>query len=133
MRREFDLPEGDREHLDARGRPWHTLGKTGQRWLVIEGFAVPAATSAARRQSRCSSNRRIQTRKSTWPISIRLWSLSAAGASQPCQHKKSTAERFSAGRDIVPKGTAGGLRSIALRRIFSKWRNGSERRSRSND
>jgi hypothetical protein len=42
MRREFDLPEGDREHLEARGRPWHSLGKSGQRWLVIDGFAVPS-------------------------------------------------------------------------------------------
>lgn len=41
MRREFDLPEGDREYLDARGNPWETICN-GQRWLIINQFAVPA-------------------------------------------------------------------------------------------
>jgi hypothetical protein len=42
MRREFDLPEGDREFLDARGVPWETIGTTGQRWLLIDSYDVPA-------------------------------------------------------------------------------------------
>ena len=42
MRREFDLPEGDREYLDARGRPWEAIGKNGQRWLLIDGYGVPS-------------------------------------------------------------------------------------------
>jgi hypothetical protein len=42
MRREFDLPEGDREYLDARGRSWEAVvGKDGKRWLLIEGYDVP--------------------------------------------------------------------------------------------
>jgi hypothetical protein len=41
MRREFDLPEADRECLDARDRPWETIVSAG-RWLLIEGFLLPA-------------------------------------------------------------------------------------------
>jgi hypothetical protein len=42
MRRDFDLPEGDREFLDSRGRPWEAVRSAdGQRWLLIEAFQVP--------------------------------------------------------------------------------------------
>ena len=41
MRREFDLPEADREYLDARGRLWETVCCKKKRWLIIEGFLVP--------------------------------------------------------------------------------------------
>ena len=41
MRREFDLPEGDGEHLDARACPWETIGTNGNRWLLIDGYPIP--------------------------------------------------------------------------------------------
>ena len=40
MRRQFDLPEGDREFLDARGCPWETVCD-GQRWLIVGQIKVP--------------------------------------------------------------------------------------------
>jgi hypothetical protein len=40
MRRQFSLPEGDREFLDARGLPWETIIDAGGRWLLIHDFAV---------------------------------------------------------------------------------------------
>lgn len=43
MRREFDLPEGDREYLDARGVPWQAIGTTGQRCLLLDRYPVPPA------------------------------------------------------------------------------------------
>ena len=39
MRREFDLPEADREFLDARGRLWETI-LNGQRWLLVGNYEV---------------------------------------------------------------------------------------------
>lgn len=39
MRREFDLPEADREFLDARGRLWETI-VNGQRWLLVGDYEV---------------------------------------------------------------------------------------------
>lgn len=41
MRREFDLPEGDREFLEARGFPWETISE-GRRWLLVSSLFVPA-------------------------------------------------------------------------------------------
>jgi hypothetical protein len=40
MRREFELPEGDREHMDARGLPWETICIEQARWLLIHDFAI---------------------------------------------------------------------------------------------
>lgn len=51
MRRAFDLPEGDREHLDARGRPWETI-IDGSQWLllheypIVDGYNHSTATAA---------------------------------------------------------------------------------------
>jgi len=42
MRREFDLPEGDREYLDARGVPWEAVCVSEKRWLLLESYAIPA-------------------------------------------------------------------------------------------
>ena len=42
MRRQFDLPEGDVDHLTARGLPWEALAERDVRWLLIHGFPVPA-------------------------------------------------------------------------------------------
>ncbi len=42
MRRQFDLPEADVDHLAARGHPWETLAEGDARWLLIHGFPVPA-------------------------------------------------------------------------------------------
>lgn len=45
MRRDFDLPEVDREFLDTRGRLWETIvstvGGSTKRWLLIHDFDVP--------------------------------------------------------------------------------------------
>lgn len=41
MRRAFTLPEGDREFLDSRGKPWETLLEGQSRWVIINGFALP--------------------------------------------------------------------------------------------
>lgn len=41
MRREFDLPETDREHLDARGTPWETIIDQSVHWLLIHEFEIP--------------------------------------------------------------------------------------------
>jgi len=40
MRRNFDLPEKDREHLDALGLPWETIVDRGQ-WLLIHDVCLP--------------------------------------------------------------------------------------------
>lgn len=41
MRREFDLPEADRDHLDARGTPWETIVEQGVHWLLLHEFEIP--------------------------------------------------------------------------------------------
>lgn len=41
MRREFDLPEADRNHLDARETPWETIVERGVHWLLIHDFEIP--------------------------------------------------------------------------------------------
>ena len=46
MRRQFQLPEADREHLDARGLQWETITDGGSRWLLLHDFSVPAGYNA---------------------------------------------------------------------------------------
>jgi hypothetical protein len=41
MRKEFVMPEEDREFLDSGGRSWETILDNGIRWLVVHGFALP--------------------------------------------------------------------------------------------
>lgn len=42
MRRQFDLPELDREFLESYGRPWETIVmENNARWLLIHQFPVP--------------------------------------------------------------------------------------------
>jgi len=41
MRREFELPEADREFLAAYGRPWETIVQGSSRWLLIQEFRAP--------------------------------------------------------------------------------------------
>lgn len=41
MRREFELPEVDREFLAAFGRPWETIKSDPARWLLVHEFLVP--------------------------------------------------------------------------------------------
>ncbi len=41
MRRQFLLPEADREHLEARGLEWETIIESGVRWLLLHAFPVP--------------------------------------------------------------------------------------------
>lgn len=41
MRREFDLPEADREHLESRGTPWETIVHKRVRWLLVHEFEIP--------------------------------------------------------------------------------------------
>jgi hypothetical protein len=50
MRRQFDLPEADVDHLTARGLPWETLAEGDARWLVINDFPVPAGYNHSRVQ-----------------------------------------------------------------------------------
>lgn len=51
MRRAFDLPEGDREYLAARGLPWETIIE-GSQWLlvhecpIVTGYNHETATAA---------------------------------------------------------------------------------------
>ena len=40
-RRQFDLPEADREFLDSRGTPWETIIEGQTRWVLLERFDVP--------------------------------------------------------------------------------------------
>lgn len=42
LRREFDLPEDDAEHLDAKGLTWETLREGNALWLLLHEFPVPA-------------------------------------------------------------------------------------------
>lgn len=42
MRRKFELPEGDVEHLESLGLPWETIVDGGSQWLIIQGFRVPS-------------------------------------------------------------------------------------------
>ncbi len=42
MRRQFLLPQRDREFLDARGLEWETITDAGTQWLLIHDFPVPA-------------------------------------------------------------------------------------------
>lgn len=41
MRRQFDLPESDVEHLEGRGLPWETMKEGSSRWVLIHGYPVP--------------------------------------------------------------------------------------------
>lgn len=41
LRKHFDLPEEDQEHLDARGLPWEAVSEGGNQWLLIRNFPVP--------------------------------------------------------------------------------------------
>jgi hypothetical protein len=41
MRRQFQLPESDREFLEARGLPWETIIESNTKWLLIHEFPVP--------------------------------------------------------------------------------------------
>ncbi|OAI41696.1 hypothetical protein AYO40_02565 [Planctomycetaceae bacterium SCGC AG-212-D15] len=50
MRRQFDLPEEDVEHLGARGLPWETLVEQEVRWLILHDFPLPAGYSHSKVQ-----------------------------------------------------------------------------------
>jgi hypothetical protein len=41
VRRQFDLPEADVEHLEVRGLPWETLKEGDARWLIVRDYPVP--------------------------------------------------------------------------------------------
>ena len=41
MRRQFELPESDVEHLESRGLPWETVVEGGSQWLLVHNFPVP--------------------------------------------------------------------------------------------
>lgn len=41
LRREFDLPEEDVEHLDARGLPWETVTDVSHQWVLVHDFPTP--------------------------------------------------------------------------------------------
>lgn len=46
-RRQFTLPEEDREYLEARGLPWETVHEGGAMWLVIDEYPVPSGYNHA--------------------------------------------------------------------------------------
>lgn len=48
MRREFQLPEQDREYLEARGLPWETIVDQGSQWLLIHEYSLPAGFNVKR-------------------------------------------------------------------------------------
>jgi len=41
IRRQFILPESDREFLEPRGQTWETIIEAGSNWLLIHDFSVP--------------------------------------------------------------------------------------------
>lgn len=41
IRRDFDLPEEDVEHLNARGLPWETVNEGNAQWLLVHNFPIP--------------------------------------------------------------------------------------------
>lgn len=41
LRRDFDLPEEDKEHLDARGLPWEPVSEGKNQGLLIRDFPIP--------------------------------------------------------------------------------------------
>lgn len=41
MRRQFLLPEYDREHLDSRGLPWETVKENRVQRVVVSNFPIP--------------------------------------------------------------------------------------------
>jgi hypothetical protein len=51
MRRQFDLPTMDVEHLEARGSAWETVAEGGVRWLILHDFTVPSGYDRARVQA----------------------------------------------------------------------------------
>jgi hypothetical protein len=42
MRRDFKLPQEDREFLDIRGFQWETIQNGVEQWLVLYDFPIPA-------------------------------------------------------------------------------------------
>jgi hypothetical protein len=56
MRREFQLPEGDVDFLDAHGFSWETVRVGGVGRLIIQDFPVPAGY----KHDRTSLNLRIE-------------------------------------------------------------------------
>ncbi len=41
MRRDFKLPQEDREFLDTRGFQWETILNGNEQWLVLHDFPIP--------------------------------------------------------------------------------------------
>lgn len=41
MRRDFKLPQEDREFLDARGFKWETIITGNEQWLILHDFPIP--------------------------------------------------------------------------------------------
>lgn len=42
LRSNFDMPQSDREFLEARGLPWEAVIEANYKWLLIHDFSVPA-------------------------------------------------------------------------------------------
>jgi len=70
LRRDFDLPEEDREHLDARGLPWETVSEGNNQWLLIHDFPIPEGYKLVGGINKLIRvpNRQEQTRGSPEPI-----------------------------------------------------------------
>lgn len=41
LRRDFAMPERDRDYLDATGREWETVADGSHRWLILHGCPIP--------------------------------------------------------------------------------------------
>lgn len=46
MRRQFLLPQQDREFLEARSLVWETITEAGVQWLLVHDFPVPTGYNA---------------------------------------------------------------------------------------
>ena len=65
LRRGFDLPEEDREHLDARGLPWETVSEKDNQWLLIHDFPIPEGYSHRSVTAAAFSNGLVTARQRT--------------------------------------------------------------------
>lgn len=48
MRRQFVLPEADREYLGSLGHPWETLKDGPAGWLLLDAFEVPSGYNVSK-------------------------------------------------------------------------------------
>ena len=47
MRRDFHLPEEDRDHLNAEGLVWEAVAENGMQWFLLHTVPVPSGYNVA--------------------------------------------------------------------------------------